>query len=135
MAKTFDIKVGFEPYYKTELGGTSQITIANGIPIDSPSSGEPTIYQNIDNGALYVWNGTSWDLVAGSAGGTWEEEKFTAVGEETSLTLSYSPLVAEAVFVFIGGIKNDDVTLSSATVTFVGFTLATGDKVTINYLR
>ncbi|MEL7221064.1 MAG: hypothetical protein AAGJ93_07075 [Bacteroidota bacterium] len=51
-------------YLSENLGGegTDDITEASGNPNGDPGSG-PEVYQNTDNGQLWIWNGTTWILL------------------------------------------------------------------------
>ncbi|WP_367390164.1 hypothetical protein [Lewinella sp. LCG006] len=47
-------------------GGENDVTEAAGDPTGAPGAGEPAIYQNTTTGAIFVWDGSQWNEVAGS---------------------------------------------------------------------
>lgn len=55
-------------YLSENLGGagTDDVTEGSGDPSGDPGSG-PQIYQNTDNGQLWIWNGTTWVLIGPQA--------------------------------------------------------------------
>lgn len=49
--------------------GINDITEGTGEPSGAPATGAPSVYQDINTGNLYTWNGTAWTLVTGGGSG------------------------------------------------------------------
>ncbi len=62
---------------------TNNILSQSGVPVHTPSTGDPFSYLDKDTGNLYKWNGAAWELLI-NAGST--VTSITNLGDTTSLT-------------------------------------------------
>ena len=114
------------------FGGTGALKVPVGTTAQRPSAATGQIRWNSTDGALEVYNGSSWTGV-GTTGSNKVLDTFTGDGSTTAFTLSVTPANEDALMVFIDGVYQEkgDYSLSNAVIT-LDTAPASGEKIAVH---
>ena len=114
------------------FGGTGALKVPVGTTAQRPSAATGQIRWNSTDGALEVYNGSSWTAV-GTSGSNKVLDTFTGDGSTTAFTLSVTPANEDALMVFIDGVYQEkgDYSLSNAVIT-LDTAPASGEKIAVH---